>query len=140
MIKNLIFRVYLLISDFLVENLKANNTSKNDHSFYNAVSLKKPLILRTSTDSNYQIITLYSCNTAKNLFLVGVRKNDILHCTISRRPRTAFSEHSKCKCLYIPVYHRSNIFVSKTSEVFIWWGWGGRGSIINFRQIAVWDS
>ena len=39
MAKNLIFGVYLLISDFLVESLKANKTSKKTsfkkpHSFY----------------------------------------------------------------------------------------------------------
>ena len=32
----------LFISDFLAESLKANKTSKKDHSFYNTVSLKKP--------------------------------------------------------------------------------------------------
>ena len=31
----------LFISDFLAESLKANKTSKKDHSFYNTVSLKK---------------------------------------------------------------------------------------------------
>ena len=45
MIKNLIFGVYLLISDFLVESLKTKKkTSKKDHSFYNTVSLKKPIL------------------------------------------------------------------------------------------------
>ena len=39
MIRNLMFEVYLLISDFLVESLKAN---KRDRSVYNPVSLKKP--------------------------------------------------------------------------------------------------
>ena len=34
-----------------------------------------------------------------------------LHCTISRRPRTAFSEHLESKCLYINVNLRSKIFV-----------------------------
>ena len=37
--KNLIVVVYLLISDFLVESLIATNSSKNDQSFYNRVSL-----------------------------------------------------------------------------------------------------
>ena len=32
----------LFISDFLAESLKANKTSKKDHSFYNTISLKKP--------------------------------------------------------------------------------------------------
>ena len=44
MIKNLIFGVYILISDFLVERLKAkaNKTGKKGHSFYNTASLKNP--------------------------------------------------------------------------------------------------
>ena len=33
MIQNPIFGVYFLISDFLAESLKANNTDKKDHSF-----------------------------------------------------------------------------------------------------------
>ena len=37
-----------------------------------------------------------------------------LHCTISRRPRTALSEHLESKCLYIPVNLRSKIFVPET--------------------------
>ena len=36
-----VIRVFF-ISDFLVERLNANKTSKKDHSFYNTVSLKKP--------------------------------------------------------------------------------------------------
>ena len=44
MIKNLIFGVYLLISDFLVERLKAkaNKTGQKGNSFYNTASLKNP--------------------------------------------------------------------------------------------------
>ena len=44
MIKNLIFRVYLLIPDFLVESLKAykKKQNKKDYSFYNTVLLKEP--------------------------------------------------------------------------------------------------
>ena len=42
MIKNLVFGVYLLISDFLVESLKANKNYQKYHSFYNTVQLKKP--------------------------------------------------------------------------------------------------
>ena len=42
MTKNLIFGGYLSISDFMVQSLKANKTSKKDHSNYNTASLKKP--------------------------------------------------------------------------------------------------
>ena len=34
--------IVFFISDFLAKSLKANKTSKKDHSFYNTVSLKKP--------------------------------------------------------------------------------------------------
>ena len=84
MIKNLIFRAYLLISDFLAKSVKANKNqqkrslilqcsfAKKPHSFY------KPQI-------NLTLQKLHSCNTAKNLtyftnfttdiVLIGVRKN-----------------------------------------------------------------
>ena len=42
MIKNFLFEVYLLISDFLVESLKANGNQQKSHSFYNTVSLENP--------------------------------------------------------------------------------------------------
>ena len=45
--QNLIFVVYLLISDFLAESLKANKNWQKDHSFYNAVSVKKPHLFYT---------------------------------------------------------------------------------------------
>ena len=44
----------------------------------------------------------------------GWRQKELLHCTISRRPRTLFSEHLENKCLYIHVNLRSKIFVSGT--------------------------
>ena len=37
-----------------------------------------------------------------------------LHCTILRRPRTAFSEHLGSKCLYILLNFRSKIFFAET--------------------------
>ena len=36
-----VIRVFF-VSDFVAESLKANKTSKKDHSFYNTVLLKKP--------------------------------------------------------------------------------------------------
>ena len=42
MIKNLTLGVYALISDFLVESIKTSKSSKNDHSLFNIVWLKKP--------------------------------------------------------------------------------------------------
>ena len=40
-IQNVRFGLYLLISDFLEESLKANKASKKCHSFYKTVTLKK---------------------------------------------------------------------------------------------------
>ena len=42
MIQNLIFAVYLFLSDFLVEFPKPKKASRKDHSSYNTVSIKKP--------------------------------------------------------------------------------------------------
>ena len=42
MIQDLLFGVSLLVSDFLPEVSKPTKTSKQDHSFYNTVSTKKP--------------------------------------------------------------------------------------------------
>ena len=41
-LKNIMVIRVVFISAFLAESLKANKTSKKDHSFYNTVSLKKP--------------------------------------------------------------------------------------------------
>ena len=41
MIENLALGVYALISDFLVESLKPTKSSKNAHSLFNIVWLKK---------------------------------------------------------------------------------------------------
>ena len=65
----------------------------------------KNLNLRTSTHSTLQKI--YSHKTAKNMFLVVVRKKH-LHCTISRRPGTVFSANL-CSKPFVPV-HRKLLF------------------------------
>ena len=57
MILNLIFKVYLLTSDFLAESLKASKNQPKDHSFYNTVSLKNLT----------QLSGLNSLNIAKNV-------------------------------------------------------------------------
>ena len=41
-----------------------------------------------------------------------------LHCTISWRPRTAFSKHFECKCLYISVYIRKETFCPRDAVRF----------------------
>ena len=66
MIQNLIFGAYPLISDYLLESLQANKTSKKDHSFYNTVSLKIPnSFYEPQLTEHYKKI--YYSNTAKNL-------------------------------------------------------------------------
>ena len=83
MIQNLIFGVYPIISDYLLESLQANKTSKKGHSFYNKVSLKIPnSFYEPQLTQHYKKI--YYSNTAKNLtnftnfpskmFLVGCQK------------------------------------------------------------------
>ena len=57
MIKNLIFVVYQLILDFMVEVSKPTKTSKKVHSFYDTVSLKKPFYEPKLTQ-NYKQYTL----------------------------------------------------------------------------------
>ena len=57
MILNLIFKVYLLTSDFLAESLKASKNQPKGHSFYNTVSLKNLA----------QLSGLNSLNIAKNI-------------------------------------------------------------------------
>ena len=93
----------------------AKKDCKKDHSFYNPVSLKEPhsFYKRQLTQHYKNYTQKYSPNRAKNMFLVSVRKKH-LHCTISRHPRIAFSEHMESKCLYIPVNLRSRISVPKT--------------------------
>ena len=66
-------------------------------------------------------MNLNSINIVKNMLLQHSQKNisgwcqkKHLYCTISRRPRTTFSEHLETKCLYIPVNLSSNIFVPET--------------------------
>ena len=58
---------------------------------------KTSIILRTSTHSI--LSKIYSCNTAKN-HVSGWRQKKHLHCTISRRQKTAFSEHVKSKFVH----------------------------------------
>ena len=103
-----IMRVSFLISNFLVESVKANKTSEKSLILQYSFAQKTSLILRTSTHLTLKIIC--SRNTAKshsdftnfsaNMFLFDGRKKH-LHCTISLRPRTASLKYFERKCLYI---------------------------------------
>ena len=84
MVQNLMFGVYLLISEFLVESPKANeNQQKRSLILQYSLAQKTSLISRTSTHLILQKI--YSCKTVKNLpqlanflanmLLLCVRKN-----------------------------------------------------------------
>ena len=59
----------------------------------------------------------FSCKHAS-----GWCQKKYLHCTISRRPETAFSKGLENKCLYIPVNFRKKISVPETQKPFIWCG------------------
>ena len=60
-----------------------------------------------------------------------------LHCTLSWRPRTAFSKYFESKCQFISIYFFIKMFVPETSQDFICRGlsWGGDW-IISFRQLT----
>ena len=98
MVQNLIFEIYLFISDILAERLKAN---KKDHSFYNTAFLSKPYSLYEPQPTQHcrkcspttlpkTLITL-QISQQTCFWLVSEKKH--LQSTISRRARTAFSKH-----------------------------------------------
>ena len=88
--------------------------AKKDDSFYNTVSLKKPQLFykrqltyhgKNLLPQNPLILQIFH---QTNSWLVLEKT---LHCTISRRPRTAFSKQLESKCLYFSVYLLKRIFV-----------------------------
>ena len=101
MIKNLIFGVSELISDFLVEFSKPTKTSKKDHSFYNTVLLQKPHSFYEPHLTQYYKTYTPATQPKTCFWLVSEEKH--LHCIITRCPRTTFSKHLESKFLYIPV-------------------------------------
>ena len=115
MIQNLIFGFYLLISDFLVETLKANKsqnvlkltkTSKTDYSLYNTVLFKNPGSFYEPKPTQH--CKKYTAPTQPKILLCkfwskhvsGCFQKKSLQYPISRRPRTAFSNYSKKMSLY----------------------------------------
>ena len=122
MIQNLVFVVYLLISDSLVESIKANkNWEKRSLILQYSFAQKASLILRTLTPSKHykkytpttQPKTLLTYKFSKK-HVFGWCQKKHLHCTISRRPRIAFSKHLESKCLVNLVNLRQKIFVPET--------------------------
>ena len=102
MIKNLIFVVYLSISDFLLEILKASKKqklAKNNIHFTIRFCSKNPTHF---TNLNPLNIIKYILLEHSQKHVSGWCQKKHLHFIISRRPRTAFSKHMKIKCLYIP--------------------------------------
>ena len=118
MIQNLIFGVYLLILDFLIDSLKADKNikkfthftiqlhSKNLTHFMNFHSLN--IIKNMLSQYNQKPYSFYKF-FSKHVF--GWCQKE-LHYTISRHPRTAFTKHFKF--LYIPQKLRKKIFASET--------------------------
>ena len=92
-----------------------NMYDKSDHSFHHILSLKKPRSFYegqlTQHCEKYTPITqpkaLLREFSSKHVLDCSQKKN--LHCTISRRPRIAFSKHLQRKCLDFLVYLRKEI-------------------------------
>ena len=82
MIQNLIFGVYPIIWDYLLESLQANKTSKKGHSFYNTVSLN--IIKKSTTATQPKTLPTLQIFHQKCFWLVVRKKH--LHWIISRLP------------------------------------------------------
>ena len=130
-----IIRVFSLISDFLVEGLKA---SKKDHSCYNTVSLKTSLILWTLT---YLPLKKYALATLPKAFLTLQIFQQTCFCLFSEKafalhhfltPKNCIIEALWKQCLYISVHLRKKMFVSETQWSFIW-SWGRGGELVGER-------
>ena len=100
MIKKLIFGADILISDFLVESLKANKNYQK----------KRPLILQCSFSQKLHFANLKSLTIIKSIIRHHSQKHvcdycqkNYLHCPISAHPKVAFSKHLEIKFLYTPV-------------------------------------
>ena len=117
MIQNLIFGVYLLNSDFLVESLKASrNQQERSLILQYSFAQNSSLTLRNSVHS---ALSKYTPATQPKTLLYKFFNEHVfdwfqkkhLHDTSSRRPRIAFSKHLEDRCLYIPVnVHKKNLF------------------------------
>ena len=109
MIKNLIFVVYQLILDFLVEVSKPTKLAKR-FTHFTIQFRSKNLTHFTNLNSLKIINNILSQHSQKLVF--GWCQKKHLHCTISRRPRTAFLEHLESKCM-IFLYVYSFLYVCK---------------------------
>ena len=91
-------------------------SSKNLTHFtnLNSLNIAKNILLQNSQKPSS------ACKfSSKHASVVCQKKH--FHCTLSKRPRTAFSRHLESKCLYIPVNISEKIFVPEMWETFIWW-------------------
>ena len=116
--QNLLFGVYLLISYFQAEYLKINkNEQKGSLILQYSFTQKTRSLYKTQLAQHCKKYT--PVTQPKNLLILqillhtcsGWCQKKHLHCTICRRPRTAFSKHLETKYLYIPVYCSKKIFV-----------------------------
>ena len=119
LIQNLIFEVYLLISDFLAQSLKTYKNWQKDDSFYKTVSLKKKPYLfykpqLTQHGKKYALATqskTHSLYKFSSKYVSGWWGKKIkMHCTISRRPRTAFSTWKANICIFLHISVRKFLF------------------------------
>ena len=124
----LIFAVYLLISDFLVESLETNKNQQKDHSFHKVVSLKKPhSFYKPELQHSQKPYSLYRF-PIKHVSDRCQKKH--FHCTISRRPRTAFSKNFETNvCIFLYIFVRKLLFQRHTKFL-------SGGVLNNFLKMA----
>ena len=93
------------------QKLATNITHFTKHFCFKNITHFTTLNSVNSPLQHSQKLTHFTNFLAK-IFLVGVKKKHF-HCTIPRRPRTAFSKHLESKCLYILVDLRKKLLFQK---------------------------
>ena len=86
--------------------------SKNLAHFTNFISLN---IVKKHTPQHSQ--KSYSLYKFSRKHVSGCSQKKHLYCTISRRPKEAFSKHLETKCLYVPVYLRRKILFQRRRKL-----------------------
>ena len=111
MIKNFIFEVYLLLSDFVCRKSQSQLKLAKKITHFKIQFRKKNLTHLTNVTSLSIIKNILPQYSQKHAF--GWCQKKHLHCTISRRPTTVFFGHLESKCFYIPVNLRLKVFASE---------------------------
>ena len=127
--------IRFVIPEFVAENLKANKTSKKDHSFCNTVSLKKPHSFYVSQlfwNWSHKSFSVYKLSS-KHVSIWCQKKH--LRCTIFWRLRTTFLKHFESKYLYISVYLYKKFLFQRRIKILSG-GMGRLGRLNNFLKAA----